>query len=491
MPQLQLTQISASPRLFQVDDFLNAEEIAYVLKVAQDKSQLAMRGISARPDISKDSFELPVFGDAVLEEVRARVSALCQLQNDLGATLRFRCSRAGESSPSHCEVYELADRSPIITAVIYLRSPELGGEIHFPHAQPSPIHVMPRPGRLVLWFNYRPDGTADPAAEHASLPVTSGEQITITSSLYKRLAHADTQLEPRALSQCLPKETGIQFHCIDDGVPESTIRALRSACKRRGVEYLAVRARGFDYSAARPLTSRALLYRPAVSIAAMRVEQFLYTPTVSSFYEDARIVYYDCLTPPLLLERAGVPIPKTIYASTTERSLLRRYVEHLGGLPLVVKWLGRSGGNGVLRVDSLAALFSLMDHAKASGSQPLLCQYIADATHFRLVVVGDRVAASYRNPQAKDDFRTYASEEAADYLATPPKEMLDLAVRATRAQGVSTAGVDILAAPDGQLYVLEANFPCYFAQAQLAVGVDVSGMMLEYLLEKRRNLHSP
>ena len=50
---------------------------------------------------------------------------------------------------------------------------------------------------------------------------------------------------------------------------------------------------------------------------------------------------------------------------------------------------------------------------------------------------------------------------------------------------VPTAGVDILETADGKLYLLEANFPCYFAQAQVAVGVDIAVMMLDYLLQKR------
>jgi glutathione synthase/RimK-type ligase-like ATP-grasp enzyme len=131
-----------------------------------------------------------------------------------------------------------------------------------------------------------------------------------------------------------------------------------------------------------------------------------------------------------------------------------------------------------------------MDLAKASGAQPLLCQYIARATHFRLVVVADQVVASYRNAQARDDFRSYASDELSDYLQTPSPDISALAVRAAEALEVATAGVDILAAPDGQLYVLEANFPCYFPQAQIVTGVDIAGKMLDYLLEKRRIMSS-
>jgi glutathione synthase/RimK-type ligase-like ATP-grasp enzyme len=190
------------------------------------------------------------------------------------------------------------------------------------------------------------------------------------------------------------------------------------------------------------------------------------------------------LTPPLLFERTGLPIPQTIYAASADRTMLRRGVDWLGGFPVIVKWLGRSRGIGVLRVDSFPALFSLMDYAAAGSVPPLLCQYIADAIHFRLVVIGRQVVVGYRNAQEPDDFRSYGSEDVADYIIPIDPGMADLAVRATDALQIEMAGVDILRSPDGKLYLLEANFPCYFAQAQYAIGVDVAGMMINYLLTK-------
>jgi prolyl 4-hydroxylase len=36
--------------------------------------------------------------------------------------------------------------------------------------------VAPRVGRLLLWYNYLPDGTFDPASMHAGCPVLAGEK---------------------------------------------------------------------------------------------------------------------------------------------------------------------------------------------------------------------------------------------------------------------------------------------------------------------------
>ena len=38
------------------------------------------------------------------------------------------------------------------------------------------VAVAPRAGRLLLWYNYQPDGTFEPAAMHAGCPVLVGEK---------------------------------------------------------------------------------------------------------------------------------------------------------------------------------------------------------------------------------------------------------------------------------------------------------------------------
>jgi hypothetical protein len=68
-----------------------------------------------------------------------------------------------------------------------------------------------------------------------------------------------------------------------------------------------------------------------------------------------------------------------------------------------------------------------------------------------------------------------------------PKE---IAVAAVRALGHEFGGVDILEHPSGRLNVLESNNPCYFASAQLAIGTDVSGAMVEHLLQKAGGLEA-
>ncbi len=482
---MHIQPLCSSPRLYQIDDFASDEEVAQLLAAAAGRRQTT----GAKRDETGFSFELPVAGSAPAESLRARIAEAVGIDNRLGATLRFRHYQRGEQHPRHRDGYVIAGQPLVATALLYLSTPT-GGGTSFPGAQPEPVIVQAKKGRLVFWLNYLADGTEDPASEHESLAVTDGDKITLTAFIYAPAAAAAKPTatgEVTLSSATLAKSgAGLRFHCIDEGVTELTTDLLRSACQRRGVEYVSVPVEAFDFRQRQPLGKGDLLYRPATSLAALRVEQLLVSDEVATFYAQPRGGWFDCVTPPLVLERAGVPIPRTVYVPTNDRALLSRYVEWLGGFPLVVKWLGRSHGVGVVRVDSLPALYSLMDHAVAGGANPFLCQYIADAVHYRVVVVGGRAVASYRNAQIADDFRSYGSDDLADYVAPLATQMAAIAERATAALGLEMAGVDVLRAPSGELFVLEANFPCYFGQAQHAVGVDIAGLMLDHLITKSR-----
>jgi hypothetical protein len=281
----------------------------------------------------------------------------------------------------------------------------------------------------------------------------------------------------------------MRFHCIDDGVPETTTRLLRDACVARAVPYVHVDPRGFDFQDDRQLQAGDLMYRPAISVAASRVEQFLFADGVATFYRDPDGVFFSPTTAPMHFQRVGLPTPRTFYLHGTPRTTLDSYVERLGGYPVVVKLMGYSRGIGVMRADSPESLYSIVDFSEAEGKSPLLCAYVEDAVHWRLVVVGDRVVAGYRNRKDHNDFRTYADQDPEDFEQPIKPGIADLAVRAVAALRYEFGGVDILEHPTGRLYLLESNFPCYFATPQEVIGTDVAGAMLDFLIEKSRRLN--
>jgi hypothetical protein len=269
-------------------------------------------------------------------------------------------------------------------------------------------------------------------------------------------------------------------------VPEETVSLLREACRERGIPVDVVTAKTFDFDPSQRLQAGDMLYRAATSVAAYRVEQFLFAPGVATFYATPNGVFFNVNLQTLLMESAGIPMPKTVYLASSGPVLLRRQVDRVGGFPVVVKVLGRSSGIGVMLAESMASLRSQVDFAIAQGHNPLLCQYIRDAVHWRVIVLGGRAIATYRNKPMADDFRSCGSTDRADFEARPPAAVIETALRATATCGLEFAGVDVLEDPAGNAWFLEANFPCYYPQAQLHGGVDIAGPMVDFLAAKAR-----
>lgn len=233
-----------------------------------------------------------------------------------------------------------------------------------------------------------------------------------------------------------------------------------------------------------------MLYRVGTSHRACVAEQLLYSPETATFYEDPLGPHLQCDTQTLWLARRGIPVPRALYTLPKGDAELRAAVEALGGFPVVLKQPGHSLGVGVMLLDNWVSLRSVVDGLReAMGDQVTMMAAIEDSVHWRVIVLGDAVAASYINPVRPEDFRTHVIEQDPSlFTATPKADVERIAIDAVVALRLSFGGVDVLVHPSGQMYVLEVNFPCYFGHPARAVGLDVAGAMVDALLLKSSRL---
>lgn len=498
-----LLRVCEWPRISVVADFIDLPTAHLLADLARDDGALQAADAVLSVDETGRAATIAVAEHALLGPLVVRISGV--LGVDTGATTRvvMRHHRVTEGYPPRIDG---AEREPdtgslgtsrlLATAELCVVAPKSGGETIFLHAADCPIAIRPTVGQLTTWRNIAANGDVDVLAEHRGADVTDGEKITFSAHFFADAAAAagaaiDRHAPPDLRAAVRPRGPvgdlrgfGRALAVIDDGVPEETVDLLEAAAEERGIRVLRLDPRRFDFSPSRRLRPGDMLYRPAISMHSARVEQHLWTEHIGSFYLDPDGPYFSNINAMATFSRAGLAVPRTFWLTNGDRDLLRSYVEQLGGLPVVVKALGYSRGVGTIRADSLASLFSIVDYALVGGGRPLLTSYVPDAVHWRLVVVGDQVVSTYRNVTDDDDFRTSGSDELEDYLATPPEGANELAIRACHALRHAHGGVDVLEHPSGRLYVLEANFPCYYATAQLEAGVDVAGPMVDYLLDR-------
>ena len=276
----------------------------------------------------------------------------------------------------------------------------------------------------------------------------------------------------------MPRLQSPRLFCVTYDYLADTNAVLQAACEARGVDIEWVRPDEFVFNSRKAPKRGDMIYRVAAGIVADRVERLLWRPGVSAFYDDP---FFECSAQSIWMQRCGVAMPRTAFCVPRERERLARVVDALGGFPLVVKVPGGEGGMGLLRVDSFAALFSLLDYVPASA---VLMEYLEHAVAYRLIVLGDKVIATEARHPGPFDFRSNAAGNVAMGPVRTPHKAARLAIAAARALRLEFGGADVLETSDGRMVLAEFNFPCHFADQQADSGVDIAGAMIDELLQK-------
>jgi ribosomal protein S6--L-glutamate ligase len=177
------------------------------------------------------------------------------------------------------------------------------------------------------------------------------------------------------------------------------------------------------------------------------------------------------------LEAAGVPVPRS--ALPRSGAALRDFVGRAGGPPVILKLLRGHGGTGVMRVDGVdqaeAMLAALLDLGQCVLAQEALP---AEDGDLRLIVVAGEVLGAVRRRPAAGEFRANVHAGGACEAVRAPREVAELALRATRAVGLRAAGVDVMFSSRGPL-VMEVNASFGLKGFEEATLADVAGRLVE------------
>jgi RimK family alpha-L-glutamate ligase len=100
----------------------------------------------------------------------------------------------------------------------------------------------------------------------------------------------------------------------------------------------------------------------------------------------------------------------------------------------------------------------------------------------RVFVVGGRVVGAIERVAPEGEWRTNVAQGARTRALALPREWEDLALRAAAAVSADYAGVDLLPARDGSVYVLEVNGIPGWQGLQQATGIDVAGAIADHVV---------
>lgn len=185
-----------------------------------------------------------------------------------------------------------------------------------------------------------------------------------------------------------------------------------------------------------------------------------------------------------ILAKAGVGIPKTVFA--LETADFDDVLEQIGGAPVIIKVARGTHGNGVVLAETRKAAKAVMQAFYVEGVSFLVQEFIEESagTDIRAFVVNGKVVASMQRQSLDDDFRSNLHQGGEGTPIKLSDEERKAAQRAAKAMGLQICGVDMMRSNRGPL-VLEVNASPGFG-IEKVTGHNVAEKIIEYVEQNAR-----
>lgn len=182
-----------------------------------------------------------------------------------------------------------------------------------------------------------------------------------------------------------------------------------------------------------------------------------------------------------IFSRKGIDSPRTAF--TNHAADASALVSLVGGVPLIIKTIKGSSGNGVMLLESRKSAISTIEAFFSQSVSILIQEYIeeSEGKDIRVIIVGGRVIASIQRVAVEGEFRSniYQGGEAKRIRITAEEKRL--AINSAKSMNLSAlAGVDIIQSSRGPL-VSEVNACPNLMGIEAATSLNVAGTVIEYL----------
>lgn len=180
-----------------------------------------------------------------------------------------------------------------------------------------------------------------------------------------------------------------------------------------------------------------------------------------------------------IFARAGVGIPKTVFARETAE--VEDLIGQAGGTPLIIKVARGTHGKGVVLAETKKAAEAVMQAFYVEGVNFLVQEFIKESAgqDIRAIVVGGKVVASMQRQSLDDDFRSNLHQGGEGTPTKLTDEERKTAQKAAKAMGLPICGVDMMRSERGPL-VLEVNASPGF-MIEKVTGRNVAAKIIEYV----------
>jgi [lysine-biosynthesis-protein LysW]--L-2-aminoadipate ligase len=278
------------------------------------------------------------------------------------------------------------------------------------------------------------------------------------------------------------------------GVLYSRVRVeekwIFAALEKRGVDYERIDDRKIHFDLESPGQWRRF---DAVLARNISYARGLYTLRILNSWEIPSVntastaeICGDKISTSSAMAKAGIPQPRSMVAFTPESAL--EAIDKLG-YPVVIKPAVGSWGRLLAKINDRDAAEAILEHKNTLGSYQHGIFYIQEyiekhGRDIRAFVIGDQtMCAIYRS---SEHWITNTARGGQGEICPVTPELEDICYRASQAVGSGALAVDLFEHPQRGLLINEINHTMEFHTTQPMTGIDIAGLIVDYLLAVAR-----
>jgi [lysine-biosynthesis-protein LysW]---L-2-aminoadipate ligase len=193
----------------------------------------------------------------------------------------------------------------------------------------------------------------------------------------------------------------------------------------------------------------------------------------------------------MVLRKNNVPTPKSFFSFNSESAFSIINEQDLEKNPLVFKPVIGSWGRGVFPVRNKEVGRMIVEMRQESTSPFSNIYYFQELVKrpprdIRCIVLGEQVIAAIYRYSSNDEWRTNVSRGGKAEMIKITSELESIAIKAAKAVGTGILGIDMMEDEEHGLMVHEINNTVEFKGASSATGINIAGLIIDYIKNVNR-----
>ena len=180
------------------------------------------------------------------------------------------------------------------------------------------------------------------------------------------------------------------------------------------------------------------------------------------------------------LSKAGIGMPKTVFTNYSRD--VEEVIEHVGGVPVIIKLLEGTQGLGVVLAETRNAAESVLEAFNGLEARVIVQEFIKEAkgADIRALLVDGQVVGAMKRQGKDGEFRSNLHRGGSAEIIKLNEAELRLAMNAARVLKLPVCGVDMLQSARGPL-LLEVNSTPGLEGIEAATGKNIAKAIITFI----------